>query len=139
MSTQGVFDQPSHHTILPRQDHTPHATPSRKLWADTWDRIDQFLPNFLSELFPEEKTQSSEDLAPSKSTEPSTTQEQEVGVAPVSPSPHEGVSLSQSPSPEPPGGSVGGSPGHSRQPSPPVGSSPGKTDRQTDRKTTLEL
>lgn len=56
MTTQGVFDN---FTLgASRIADTSRSTSHGKLWSDTWNRIDQFLPNFLSELFPSEKAPS---------------------------------------------------------------------------------
>ncbi len=61
MSTQGVFDSAA---AMPALNPLPDSTSLRPalqdtayktLWLSTWNRIDQFLPNFLSELFPNER------------------------------------------------------------------------------------
>jgi len=52
MSTQGIFDS----SAINQSDCSGNGSPSkaRKLWWDTWARIDQFLPRFLQDLFPNE-------------------------------------------------------------------------------------
>ena len=52
MSTQGIFDS----SAINQSDCSGDGSPSkaRKLWWDTWARIDQFLPRFLQDLFPNE-------------------------------------------------------------------------------------
>jgi len=64
MTTQGVFGTPfpSHASLRPAPSRSDSAGPDldlekKQLWEDTWKRIDQFLPNFLSELFPSEMPQ----------------------------------------------------------------------------------
>ena len=59
MSTQGVFDNTATPTLYPLPDAsqrpTQQDTANKTLWLSTWNRIDRFLPNFLSELFPNER------------------------------------------------------------------------------------
>ncbi len=52
MSTQGIFDS----SAINQSNCSTNGTSSkaRKLWWDTWNRIDQFLPRFLQDLFPNE-------------------------------------------------------------------------------------
>lgn len=81
MSTQGVFDDPSLNHITRQQPTdpctSPHDTDKRKLWSDTWNRIDQFLPSFLTELFPSEKPQP----RPLRGTPPSKVDDGDEGVS----------------------------------------------------------
>ena len=118
MTTQGVFDS---FTLTASRANTSRSTSHhRKLWSDTWNRIDLFLPNFLSELFPNEKV-------------PSGTDTPEEGVVDVLIPEKEGPCVKEGHTPSEVGGrssspvlvgsqSPGGSSGHTPQSSPPRGS-----------------
>ena len=74
MTTQGVFDNfplggksvggprgggSAAAAAAAADSAAPSSRAAGKLWAETWNRIDQFLPNFLAELFPNERPPSS--------------------------------------------------------------------------------
>ena len=58
MSTQGIFENT---TLLTNQSDPSlrmgKDIDPKKLWLVTWNRIDKFLPNFLTELFPQKSPQ----------------------------------------------------------------------------------
>ena len=56
MTTQGIFQLA---LSSPRSSEPGGSGGADQLWVTTWNRIEQFLPNFLSELFPNEKPPSS--------------------------------------------------------------------------------
>ena len=63
MTTQGVFYNfplggktgPPRGGGSAAADSAPSSCAAGKLWMETWNRIDRFLPDFLSELFPNER------------------------------------------------------------------------------------
>ncbi len=124
MTTQGVFDS---FALGGATESFPRASHHKTLWTGTWNRIDRFLPGFLSELFPNEKPRSSGRGTPDVGTA-------EVGMAGSlevtqkqgrEPSEVGGASKSSSPVMIE-GEWSGGSGGHTPQSSPPRGS-PGES------------
>ncbi len=55
MSTQGVFDNAALNNMNQSDPSflLGKGIDPQKLWSVTWNRIEEFLPNFLSELFPD--------------------------------------------------------------------------------------
>ena len=53
MSTQGIFDDVTMNNSQSDSGiHLSKDINSHHLWQQTWNRIEQFLPNFLQDLFP---------------------------------------------------------------------------------------
>ena len=106
MALNVTQSDPSVH--LSKRDISP-----RKFWIITWNRIEEFLPNFLSELFPHEKSPtqllSPREASPSRTKDVGTDQVEERPNSPQEQrdqgsgqlSSPEGAALSGPPSPTP--------------------------------------